>query len=335
MARKPSFAVLGAGSWGTALAILLADNGHTVNLWVRDAQQARDMDKRRENSRYLPGAHLPPAVRIMADAGQALTGISIPLLAVPSSGFRTVLRQHAAALRGIGKLVWATKGLEEESHCLLHEVATQELGERMQLAVISGPNFAAEVAKKMPTATTIAANNADFGRELTECLHNDWFRAYRSADLIGVQLGGALKNALAIASGIADGLHFGANARAALLTRGLAEITRLTVRLGGQPETLTGLAGVGDLLMTCTDNQSRNRRLGLLLAAGKSLQQALSEIGQAVEGVKTAHAAYDLARQQQVDLPIIEQVYKVLFEGLDPRVAVKTLLARDPKPENG
>jgi glycerol-3-phosphate dehydrogenase (NAD(P)+) len=335
MIRKQSFAVMGAGSWGTALAVLLADNGLAVNLWARDAQHVRDMEKRRENSRYLPGVGLPAAIRITADAEQALAGISIPLVAVPSSAFRTVLREHAGALRRLGKLAWATKGLEEQSHSLLHEVAQQELGKQMQLAVISGPNFAAEVAKKMPTATTIAATDQTFAHELTDSLHNDWFRPYRSDDLIGVQLGGALKNALAIASGIADGLQFGANARAALLTRGLAEITRLTVRLGGRPETLTGLAGVGDLLLTCTDNQSRNRRLGLLLAAGKSLPQALKEIGQAVEGVKTAHAAYDLARQLQVDLPIIEQVYKILYEQVDPQTAVRSLLARDPKSESG
>jgi glycerol-3-phosphate dehydrogenase (NAD(P)+) len=330
---KTSFAVLGAGSWGTALAMLLADNGHAVHIWDRDTELLEAMQAQRENRRYLPGVPLPAGIRIERDPAAALQAADFPLLVVPSSGFREVLKTHAATIRRKGKLVWATKGLEEETRSLLHVIAQEILGERVELAVISGPNFAVEVGKRMPTATTVAANNEKFAGEVAQCLYNDWFRPYTSTDLIGVQLGGALKNVIAIASGIADGMGFAANTRAALLTRGLAEISRLTVRKGGRLETLSGLAGVGDLILTCTDNKSRNRRLGLILASGKSLQAALAEIGQAVEGVKTAHAAYHLAQTLAVEMPIVEQVYRVLFEGVSVQEAVKALLAREPRTE--
>lgn len=330
---KTSFAVLGAGSWGTALAMLLADNGHAVHLWDRDAELLESMQAQRENRRYLPGVQLPAGISISRDPAAALKNADFPLLVVPSSGFREVLKAHADTIRRKGKLIWATKGLEEETHSLLHAIAREILGESTALAVISGPNFAVEVGKRMPTATTVAGSTEEFAGEVAQCLYSDWFRPYTSTDMIGVQLGGALKNVIAIASGIADGLGFGANTRAALQTRGLAEIMRLTVRMGGRLETLSGLAGVGDLILTCTDNKSRNRRLGLILAGGKPLQEAMAEIGQAVEGVKTAHAAYHLARKIMVETPIIEQVYRVLFEGITAQQAVKTLLSREPKSE--
>ncbi|HEY3487694.1 MAG TPA: NAD(P)H-dependent glycerol-3-phosphate dehydrogenase [Gammaproteobacteria bacterium] len=332
---KTSFALLGAGSWGTALAVLLADNGHAVHLWDRNAELLEAMQSQRENRRYLPGVQLPAGINISHDPTTALQAANLPLLVVPSSGFREVLKTHADIIRRKGKLVWATKGLEEATYSLLHVVAQEILGERMQLAVISGPNFAVEVGKRIPTATTIASNSEAFAAEVAQCLYNDWFRPYTSTDLIGVQLGGALKNVLAIAYGLADGLGLGANTRAALLTRGLAEITRLTVRMGGRLETLSGLAGVGDLVLTCTDNKSRNRRLGLILATGKSLDTALAEIGQAVEGVKTASAAHYLAEKMAVELPIIEQVYQVLFKGITAQQALKALLARELKTEQG
>lgn len=324
---------MGAGSWGSALAMLLADNGHAVRLWDRDSELLESLETHRENRRYLPGVPLPSGISISRDAADALEAADISFLVVPSGGFREVLRTYAGIIRRKGKLVWATKGLEEATHSLLHVIAAEILGEDVALAVISGPNFAVEVAQRMPTATTIASGSEAFAEEVAQCLYNEWFRPYTSSDMIGVQLGGALKNVIAIASGIADGLGFGANTRAALLTRGLAEITRLTVRMGGRVETLSGLAGVGDLILTCTDNKSRNRRLGLILAAGKPLPEALAEIGQAVEGVKSAHAAHYLSRQLSVEMPITEQVYRILFEGVPARQAVKDLLAREPKTE--
>jgi glycerol-3-phosphate dehydrogenase (NAD(P)+) len=330
---KTSFAVLGAGSWGTALSVLLADNGHAVQLWDRDSELLEALQTARENRRYLPGVQLPAGIAVSRDPAAALKAADIPFLVVPSGGFREVLKTHADIIRRKDKLVWATKGLEEETQSLLHAIAREILGERVSLAVISGPNFAVEVGQRMPTATTVAADNESFATEVAHCLYNDWFRPYTSTDMIGVQLGGALKNVIAIASGIADGLGFGANTRAALLTRGLAEITRLTVRMGGRLETLSGLAGVGDLVLTCTDNKSRNRRLGLILATGKSLPEAMAEIGQAVEGVKTAKAAHLLAQKMAVDMPIVEQIYRILFENVPARQAVKTLLAREPKTE--
>jgi glycerol-3-phosphate dehydrogenase (NAD(P)+) len=330
---KISFAVLGAGSWGSALSMLLAGNGHAVELWDRDSDLLESMRVHRENRRYLPGVPLPAGIVLSRDPASALAAADVPFLVVPSGGFREVLKTYADTIRRKGRLVWATKGLEEETQSLLHAIAAEILGESVALAVVSGPNFAVEVAQKMPTATTIASDNERFAEEVAQCLYNEWFRPYTSSDLIGVQLGGALKNVIAIASGIADGLGFGANTRAALLTRGLAEITRLTVRMGGKLETLSGLAGVGDLILTCTDNKSRNRRLGLILATGKPLPEALAEIGQAVEGVKTAHAGHRLARKVGVEMPIIEQVYRVLFEGVSARQAVKALLAREPGTE--
>ncbi|HEX7028603.1 MAG TPA: NAD(P)H-dependent glycerol-3-phosphate dehydrogenase [Gammaproteobacteria bacterium] len=328
-----SFAVLGAGSWGTALAQLLADNGHPTVLWGRDRRQIEQMSQSRINDRFLPGTALPEALQLTFSLETALERADIPLVVVPSSAFRDLLERIAALKPGLRQIAWATKGLEETHFQLLHQVAAGILGNDARMAVISGPNFAGEVVRRLPTATTVASNDDGFAGLLVSCLHNGWFRPYSSSDMVGVQLGGALKNALAIASGISDGLGFGANARAALLTRGLAEIMRLAIHMGAQPETLTGLAGIGDLILTCTDDQSRNRRLGLLLASGKSLPEAQASIGQVVEGVKTAQAAYRLAAKQQVEMPIIEQVYRMLYEGVSPSEAVRALLTRETKSE--
>ncbi len=328
-----AFTVFGAGSWGSALAMLLARNGYKTLLWGRDANMMADMVKHRQNSRFLPGIALPDNLQLSGDLKEALAFADVPLVVVPSSGFRAFLDANKTALQAKPCLVWATKGLEQDSHKLLDRVAAEVLGEQMSLAVISGPNFATEVANKVPTATTVAANTVALARFLAQALHNDWFRAYSCMDMVGVQLGGALKNAMAIASGIADGFDFGANTRAALLTRGLAEITRLSVHMGGNVETMTGLAGVGDLMLSCTDDQSRNRRFGLLLAAGRSIEEAVAEIGQVVEGVRTVKEACYLAQQEKVEMPIIEQVYQVLYEGLPPATAVERLLLRDQKAE--
>jgi glycerol-3-phosphate dehydrogenase (NAD(P)+) len=255
------------------------------------------------------------------------------LIAVPSQSFRDTLRGIAPHIQSDARIAWATKGLEPGTRKLLHEVAADELGVDRPVAVISGPTFASEVAKGLPTAVTVASRDPDTARYFAARLRDTTFRAYTSDDLVGVELGGAVKNVLALAAGIADGLGYGANTRAALITRGLAEMMRLGVALGGYPETFMGLAGLGDLVLTCTDDQSRNRRVGLALGRGKSLEQAIADVGQAVEGVKTAPEIHALAATLKVEMPIIEQICRVLFEGLDAAESVKTLLTREPKAE--
>lgn len=327
--------VMGAGAWGTALAILLARNGRPVWLWARDPQQVSEMSAARCNSRCLPPIPFPPALQLTSDLPRALATAPDVLVAVSSAGFRGVLEslgvawQHPAALR----LAWATKGLEPGKGQLLHQVVADVLGDTLPTAVISGPTFACEVAADLPTAVTIASANAAFAADLAERLHNNNFRAYTGTDVVGVEVGGAVKNVLAIAAGIADGLGFGTNTRAALVTRGLAEMMRLGAALGGRRETLMGLAGLGDLVLTCTDNQSRNRRLGLALAQGHTLAAALANIGQAVEGVQTAIEVVHLAQKLGIDMPITAQVYEVLHAGRMPRDAVNALLNRDKKAE--
>ncbi len=326
-------ALLGAGSWGSALAILIARNGRDVILWSNDAAQVALMQEQRRNVGFLPDIAFPDRLSIKADLGQVLEICGDIMVAVPSEAFRSVLAQCRPMMRADARLSWATKGFDPGSGKLLHQVAAEVCGGEVPFAVVSGPSFAHEVAVGLPTALTVASSDARFSQDLSDALCNDCFRAYRSNDVVGVEVGGAVKNVLAIAAGISDGLGFGANARAALITRGLAEITRLGVELGGQAETFTGLAGLGDLVLTCTDNQSRNRRMGLALAQGESLQQALLSIGQAVEGVQTAKEVLLLARQCGVEMPIAEQVYRVLYEGCPPRDAVSALFERAPKAE--
>jgi len=331
-ARRP-IAVLGAGSWGSALAILIARNGHDVLLWSNDEAQVAVMRAQRCNVDFLPDIKFPDSLSVNADFKQVVAACGDVLVAVPSEAFRSVLELCQPLLPSGARLSWATKGFDPGSGKLLHQVAAEVCGDEVTFAVVSGPSFAHEVAAGLPTALTIASSDAQFSRDLSDLLHNDYFRAYRSEDVVGVEVGGAVKNVLAIAAGISDGLGFGANARAALITRGLAEITRLGVSLGGQADTFTGLAGLGDLVLTCTDNQSRNRRMGLALARGETLEAALRAIGQAVEGVQTAREVRLLASQCGVDMPIAEQVYRVLYEGCSPKDAVTTLFQRAQKAE--
>lgn len=328
-----SFAVLGAGSWGTALALVLAHNGKDVALWGHDAVVMRAMQSQRCNPRYLTQHQFPANLHCHDDLASALRGASDVLLAVPSSAFRAVLESARPHLVTRARVVWATKGLEQGSNKLLHDVAAQVLGAGHPLAVASGPTFAAEVAAGLPTAITVASESSECALHFARALHNKKFRAYTSDDVVGVELGGAIKNVLAIAAGIADGLGFGANTRAALITRGLAEMVRLGTTLGGRKETLTGLSGLGDLILSCTDNQSRNRRLGLALGQGQTIEQALAAIDQVVEGVQTAREVYELAKSCAVDMPITAQVYAVLYEGRAPRDAVRELLEREQKAE--
>ena len=327
-------AVLGAGSWGTALAILLCRNGHRVRLWGHEIEQINALRRDRENRLFLPGTPLPEALTPTASLDEAIAGASDCLVVVPSHAFRVVVEQTAERLPKAMGVAWATKGLDPASGELLHGVSQEVLGDR-PLAVVSGPSFAQEVAQGLPTAVTVASDNPVFAARVAGLLHGERFRAYTSSDMVGGEVCGAAKNVLAIATGIADGLGFGANTRAALITRGLAELIRVGTALGGRAETFMGLAGIGDLVLTCTDNQSRNRRMGLALAGGASWAEAQSKIGQEVEGVVTALAMHRLAQRLKVDMPISEQVYRVLYEGVSPATATRALLEREPKAEFG
>lgn len=331
--RVPSIAILGAGSWGTALALAAQRNGNRVVLWGHDAARMQAMAASRCNQRYLPDVALPDALEITADLKKAVTDVDIQLLAVPSHAFRDTLEQLKALCNHAIPIAWATKGWAPDSGDLLHRSVASIFSTDHPMAVLSGPTFAHEVAVGLPTAITLAANNPDFAERLSRLFHDTTFRVYTTNDLIGVQVGGALKNVLAIAAGISDGLGFGANARAALITRGLAEMMRLGLVLGGQHETFMGLAGMGDLVLTCTDNQSRNRRLGLALGKGQPLEQAMAAIAQEVEGVAAARNVHLLTKQHRIDMPIAIQVHQVLYDGLPPLQAVRNLLSREPKAE--
>ena len=327
--------IVGAGSWGTALAILLSRSGREVRLWSVDKSELDPLPADRENKRYLPGTRFPDSLKIEFELPKLVAHCEDLLVVVPSHGFRSTLQQIAACKPKQLRLAWATKGFEMESGKLLHEVAWETLGESVPYAVLSGPTFAKEVARGMPTAVTVASNDARFAADLAKAVASPVFRAYTSDDLTGVEVGGTVKNIIAIGTGISDGLGFGANARAALITRGLAEITRLGLKLGAKAETFQGLAGLGDLVLTCTDDQSRNRRMGLGLASGKSRDQVQAEIGQVVEGVYAAEAVHVLATRLKVEMPISEQLYRILHQGLDPRAAVEALMNRALKQESG
>jgi glycerol-3-phosphate dehydrogenase (NAD(P)+) len=324
-------AVLGAGAWGTALAIRLAGHG-AVGLWTRSAEHARAMVRDGENSRYLPGFPLPAGLVVDSDPGAIVAGAELLICAVPSNGFRNL----ALELRKLGAtqpLVWLCKGLETGSRKLPHAVLAEAWPDHPPAAVLSGPSFAKEVAQGLPAAHTVASIDAEFARRVARDLHDAKLRLYSSGDVVGVELGGAVKNVIAIAAGISDGLGFGLNARAALVTRGLAEMTRLGLRLGGRPETFMGLSGMGDLILTCTGDLSRNRQLGLRLAAGESLEGALRQLGHVAEGATTALEVERLARDMGVDMPITEAVARILNQEVPPREAVAALLARDLKDE--
>jgi glycerol-3-phosphate dehydrogenase (NAD(P)+) len=328
-------AVLGAGSWGTALALLLSRNGHAVRLWSHHSEQVARLRHDRENRRYLPGCAFPAGLTVEPDLAAAGARSAIVLIAVPSHAYGETLARVKPYLDVNTGIAWATKGLEHGSGRFLHQVTAQLLGENWPAAVISGPSFAREVAAGMPTAVTVASRDVGYARQVAALLHGSNLRAYTSEDVIGVELGGAVKNVLAIAVGVSDGLGFGANARAALITRGLAEMVRLGEVVGGRRETFMGLAGIGDLVLTCTDDQSRNRRFGLAIGRGQTAAEACAAIGQVVEGIVTTREIMRLARRYRVEMPITEQVDQVLDQGRDPRQAVEALLARDLKPETG
>jgi glycerol-3-phosphate dehydrogenase (NAD(P)+) len=326
--------VLGAGSWGTALAIQLARVASPTLLWGRDATHLAELQRDRRNVRYLPDAPLPDSLRIEPDLKTALQTSRNVIVAVPSHALRKMLQEVAPHLPANARVAWATKGFELSTGLLPHQVAREVLGERVPTAVISGPTFAREVGAGLPTAMTIASSDASYATELAQRFSGANFRCYTSTDVIGVEVGGAIKNVMAIGAGISDGLGFGANTRIALIARGLVEMTRLGVALGARKETFMGLAGLGDLVLTCTDNQSRNRRFGLALASGEDVETAQKIIGQVVEGVLAARAVHDVAQRAGVEMPICEQVYRVVYEGVAPKDAVKELMSRALKPEH-
>lgn len=329
----PSISVLGAGSWGTALAIQAARNGCRTLLWGHNPVHMTALAKEGENSRYLPGLTFPENISTTDNLEQAVNFSSLILISVPSHAFGDTLKKIKPFINNETEIAWATKGFNPEDGALLNKLVEQTLYKEIHTAVLSGPTFAQEVATGLPTAITIASAIPEFSDKIANILHNHCLRAYTSNDIIGVQVGGAVKNALAIAAGIADGLGYGANTRSALITRGLQEIIRLGTKLGGQTDTFMGLAGLGDLILTCTDNKSRNRRLGIALGEGKDKDIALKYIGQEVEGISAAKETYLLSVKHNIEMPIIEQTYKVLYQNLAPRTAVQNLLARNQKAE--
>ncbi len=330
---KPSFGILGAGSWGSALGLLLARNNHNVSLWDIDTSLLNDINANKENGKYLPGIKFPDNLVAIHSAEQVICNCDQILLVIPSSAFQSTLENYKDAFRTKKTICWATKGLDSASGGLLHQTVADVLGKDITPAIISGPNFAKEVAAGLPTAVTVASTDINFAKTIASSLHSNVFRPYTSDDIIGVEIGGSIKNVLAVAAGISDGLGYGANARAGLITRGLHEMTKLGLALGGKPETFMGLSGVGDLVLTCTDNQSRNRRFGIGLGNGKSIAEITSEIGQAIEGLRTAQEVYSLSQEHKIELPICDQVYKVIYEHKSAKEAVNDLLNRPPKPE--
>ncbi|QIM62463.1 glycerol-3-phosphate dehydrogenase [Pasteurellaceae bacterium Orientalotternb1] len=326
--------VLGAGSYGTALAIALSRNGHTTYLWGHNPQKMAVLADERMNREFLPDIAFPDALAIESDLAQAVGKAKDLLIVVPSHVFTDVLQQLKSLLRADHRIIWATKGLERDTGRLLQDVALQILGENYPLAVLSGPTFAKELAMGLPTAISLASKDPIFADEMQQRIHcSKAFRVYLNSDMVGVQLGGAIKNVIAIGAGISDGMGFGANARTALITRGLAEISRLGASLGANPTTFMGMAGLGDLVLTCTDNQSRNRRFGLMLGQGKTADEAMKEIGQVVEGFYNTKEAYLLAQKQGVEMPIVEQIYQMLFHHKHPNDVAKALLGRERKGE--
>jgi len=321
-------AVLGAGAWGTSIASVLGARLE-VTLWARDAAQARTIEQTRRNERYLPGIPVPASVAVSSDLSKTVGGARLVLAATPVAGLRELLEK----IRSVTSLVWLCKGFEESSGALPHQIAAEVLGEAARCGALSGPSFAEEVARGLPCALTLASRDAAFARETAALLHGGRLRVYYSADLVGVEIGGAVKNVMAIAAGISDGLGLGHNARAALITRGLAEIARLGAALGGAPQTFMGLAGAGDLILTATGDLSRNRRVGLELAAGRKLDDILKSLGHVAEGVRSANEVARLAAARGVDMPVTDAVNAVLAGKLTPAAAVERLLSRDPKKE--
>ncbi|MEK4798984.1 NAD(P)H-dependent glycerol-3-phosphate dehydrogenase [Thermoactinomyces sp. FSL K6-2592] len=327
---KQRIAVLGAGSWGSALASVLVENGHDVKIWARRDEQANEINQSHTNEKYLPGVKLPESLFASPSLAECLKGRDIVVFVVPSHTMREVAGKVKPYLPPDALVVHATKGFELDSWKRMSEVLLEELGEsfRDRLVVLSGPSHAEEVIRKCPTTVVVASSGLPAAEKVQTLFMNHYFRVYTNPDVVGVEVGGALKNVIALASGLAEGLQFGDNAKAALMTRGLAEIARLGSAMGAEPITFAGLAGVGDLFVTCTSKHSRNFRAGNMLSQGKKLDEVLKEMGMVVEGVKTTRAAHALKKRYNVEMPINEQLYLVLFENKEPRQAVKELMER-------
>ncbi|HDN2512279.1 MULTISPECIES: NAD(P)H-dependent glycerol-3-phosphate dehydrogenase [Providencia] len=329
-----SMTVIGAGSYGTALAITLARNAHQVVLWGHDPKHIHQLEQDRSNQAFLPGVSFPDSLSLETDLKRAVEASPNILIVVPSHVFGDVLKQIQPYLRPDSRIIWATKGLERDTGRLLQEVAREVLGNEIPLAVLSGPTFAKELAAGLPTAISVAASDSQFGDDLQQLFHcGKSFRVYKNPDMVGVQLGGAVKNVIAIGAGISDGMGFGANARTALITRGLAEMSRLGAALGADPATFMGMAGLGDLVLTCTDNQSRNRRFGMMLGDGITVEEAEKEIGQVVEGYRNTKEVRALAERAGVEMPITEQIYQILYRHKNVLEAAQALLGRATKDE--
>ena len=333
--KAPVIAVLGAGSWGTALALQLDRSGCRSILWDRDTENILKIRSTRRNQRYLPDIEIPDSIEIETDMLTAVKAADQVLLVTPSHAFASIIREIREVLVPGQGIAWGCKGFEPGSGRLLHEVAQELLPPGTPLAIVTGPSFAKEVARNLPTAVTVAGSDGDFTNVMAAALHGGRFRAYTSDDMIGAELGGAVKNVMAVATGICDGMQLGNNARAALITRGLAEMMRLGAALKAKPETLMGLAGAGDLILTCTGDLSRNRQLGLHLGKGKTLEQALEEIGQVVEGVNSSAEVQRLALEYGINMPISEEVNGIIHNGWNPEEGVARLLAREQKAEYG
>tara|TARA_R110002049_G_scaffold252264_1_gene427124 strand:- start:260697 stop:261704 length:1008 start_codon:yes stop_codon:yes gene_type:complete len=331
---ESTIGVFGAGAWGTALSIHLARLHPEIYLWARNSDALQQVINSRENKRYLPGITLPENIVPGTDLARLVHQCTYMVMAVPSTTMRDMMQRiNAHASENLRGIIWACKGLEQGSGKFLHQVAEEELSPNINTAILSGPSFAQEVGKGLPTAVTIASGNETFAHDAAQLFHHPLFRTYISTDVTGVEIGGTFKNILAIAAGIIDGLQFGANARAALITRGIAEMTRFGKKLDVNTDTFSGLSGIGDIVLTCTENMSRNRRFGLGLGAGKSLQQVEQEIGQVIEGKYAAKVVFDLAKNLDIELPISTQVYEVLYNSKPPREAVEELLSRSLKNE--
>lgn len=326
-----NIAVIGAGSWGTALAFVLARNHHTVHLWAKDEASLRDMKASRENHVYLPGYRFPEGIKIEPSLTAALQNSEEILITVPSHAFAEVMRQIKPFLKPNQGVFWATKGLDASAQ-FLDVIVKKELGER-PMALLTGPSFAKEVAEDLPTAVIVASNDEAYGKKIQALFQSQRFRVYLSDDLLGAEIGGAVKNVLALAVGIAEGLGFRTNTKAAIMTRGLAEMMRLGDALGAKRETLMGLSGLGDLILTCSDTQSRNLRFGIMLGQNLSVKEACAKIGQVVESIPTTELVFKLASHLQVRMPIVSQVYEILYKNLAPKEAILKLLEAAPVKE--
>ena len=328
-------AVIGGGSWGTALASVLGNNGHDTVVWARDESVARALTERHENPKYLPGMRLPDRVTGSHDLHQALAGAELVVAVSPSHVTRAVMTAALPSLPRATPIVLATKGIENDSLLTMNEVLEEVLPSELHpyLVCLSGPSFAMETVARMPTAVVVASPWEKMAQRVQRIFSNDYFRVYTSNDVAGVELGGSLKNVCAIAAGISDGMGFGNNTRAAIITRGLAELVRLAVRKGANPLTLSGLAGMGDLVLTCTGELSRNRAVGLGLGRGQTLEQVLAGMTQIAEGVWTAKSVHDLSKKLACELPLHEAIYRILYEGLPPKQALATLTSRELKSE--